>query len=93
MLQAWLILRLFAQISGLKPGTVKHDNINCHLYGNQIPVLEEHLELARQPKKMPTLDINPNIKSLDDIREWVTVDDFTLNGYESHPPIKYPFSK
>ena len=39
-----------------------------------------------------TLEINPDIKTLEDLETWVTMDDFKVVGYQSHEPIKYPFS-
>ena len=36
--------------------------------------------------------INPDIKTLEDLETWVTVDDFELEGYQHHPLIKFPFS-
>jgi len=38
------------------------------------------------------LHINPNIKSLEDLETWVTLDDFEVSGYQYHEPIAYPFS-
>ncbi|POB65590.1 thymidylate synthase, partial [Vibrio vulnificus] len=39
-----------------------------------------------------TFYINPEIKSLEDLETWVTLDDFWVEGYEHHDPIQYPFS-
>ncbi|EQA01364.1 thymidylate synthase domain protein, partial [Glaesserella parasuis SW114] len=44
------------------------------------------------PFKAPTLKINPDIKSLEDLETWVTLADFEVEGYEYHPSIQYPFS-
>ncbi|MBU1296255.1 MAG: thymidylate synthase, partial [Gammaproteobacteria bacterium] len=44
------------------------------------------------PYPLPTLKINPEIKSLKDIETWVTMDDFEIEGYQFHEPISYPFS-
>ncbi len=38
------------------------------------------------------LHINPDIKSLEDLETWVTMDDFTVTGYQYHEAIQYPFS-
>jgi len=48
--------------------------------------------LKREPYPLPKLKINPDIKTLQDLETWVTVDDFELIGYEHHPAINYPFS-
>ncbi len=50
------------------------------------------VQLKRQPMALPKLIINPEIKSLEDIETWVTMDDFKVAGYECHDAIKYPFA-
>jgi thymidylate synthase len=79
-----------AQITGHKPGKAYHKLVNAHIYENQIDLMHE--QLKRKPFELPTLKINPNIKTLEDIETWVTVDDFIVEGYEHHEPIQYPFS-
>lgn len=86
---AWL-LRIMAQITGLKPGKAFHKIINAHTYEDQVELLKE--QLSREPLPAPKLDINPNIKTLEDLETWVTVGDFELVGYEHHPAITFPFS-
>ena len=51
-----------------------------------------HWELAREPYDPPQLHINQDIKSLEDLETWVTLDDFEVTGYRHHDPIAYPFS-
>jgi thymidylate synthase len=87
---AWLLL-IMAQITGLKPGKAFHKIVNAHIYEDQLATLRE-VQLTREPKTLPKLRINPNIRSLEDLETWVTVDDFELDGYEPHPAIKYEFS-
>jgi len=50
------------------------------------------VQLKREPFPAPTFTINPDIKSLEDIETWVTLDDFKVEGYQCHDPIAYPFS-
>ncbi|MDX1341038.1 MAG: thymidylate synthase [Reinekea sp.] len=50
------------------------------------------VQLKRKPFPSPKLIINPDIKSLEDLETWVTMDDFSVEGYEHHPAIAYPFS-
>jgi thymidylate synthase len=50
------------------------------------------VQLKREPFAAPKLTINPDIKSLKDIETWVTRDDFTVEGYECHEAIAYPFA-
>lgn len=99
MLQCWLLLRLMAQITGKNPKTAFHRNINSHIYGANDKKPGEHTQLDLVPTQLerkileePTLDINPDIKTLEDLRTWVTVDDFKVTYEHYHPPIKYPFS-
>ncbi|BAV81245.1 thymidylate synthase [Vibrio phage VCPH] len=91
-LQAWILLKLMAQITGHKMGIVTHIIERAHVYENQYDLFVE--QMSRTPMHVPNLDvwINPDIQSLDDLRYWVTTDDFKLTGYESHDAIKYPFT-
>ena len=71
-----------AQEVGLKPGTFAHTIVDAHIYENHIEGLEE--QLKREPKKLPTLNIaNKPIDQLE-------FEDFTLEGYDPEPPIKFP---
>ena len=79
-----------AQITGLKPGIVRHNMVNIHIYEDQLELFKE--ELKRKPCKAPRLLINPNIRSLEDLETWVTTEDFEITEYKYHPPIKYPFT-
>lgn len=86
----WLLM-IMAQITGHKPGFVFHKVVNVHLYEDQIaPMINE--QLPRTPYELPILEINPKITCLEDLETWVTMDDFKLVGYKSHPKISYPFS-
>ena len=90
-IQVYTLLHLIAQITGHRAGTAYHKIVNAHLYEDQIPLMHEQ-QLARDPYPPATLDINPDIKTLEDIDTWVTVDDFNVLGYQHHPAINYPFS-
>lgn len=91
MVQVYVLLALMAQITGLKPGMAYHKLVNCHIYEDQLAPMRD-IQLKRTPYPSPTLKINPDIKSLEDIETWVTLDDFELEGYQYHPTIQYPFS-
>ncbi|WP_459782559.1 thymidylate synthase, partial [Photobacterium sp. R1] len=54
--------------------------------------LMRDVQLKREPYPSPRLVINPEIKSLDDLETWVTMDDFKVEDYQHHEPIQYPFS-
>ncbi|MGR3960074.1 thymidylate synthase [Vibrio lentus] len=88
--QTYFLLAITAQITGLKAGKVFHKIVNAHIYEDQLALMEEQVQ--RQPYAPPKLVINPEIKSLEDLETWVTVDDFEVIGYEHHDPIKYPFA-
>lgn len=90
MLQVWLLLRLMAQITGKNPKHAFHRSVNAHIYGNQLDLVPTQLE--RRVLEEPTIEINPAIKTLEDLETWVTVKDFKITYLDYHPPIKYPFS-
>jgi len=68
-----------------------HKIINAHIYEDQLELMRD-VQVKREPLPSPQLIINPDIKSLEDLETWVTMDDFEVVGYESHEAIKYPFS-
>ena len=90
MVQVYVLLALMAQITGLKPGKAYHKIVNAHIYEDQIELMQE--QIRRVPFEPPTLTINPDIKTFEDIETWVTPNDFIVEGYQYHPPIKYPFT-
>ncbi|HHJ1198100.1 TPA: thymidylate synthase [Proteus mirabilis] len=90
-IQCFVLLALVAQITGHKPGKAFHKIVNAHIYENQLPLMRD-VQLKREPLPLPKLHINPNIKTLDDIETWVTTNDFSVEGYQCHEAIKYPFT-
>ena len=91
MIQVFAFLNLIAQITGHKPGLAYHKIINAHIYEDQLELMRD-VQLKRKPFDPPQLHINPDIKSLEDLETWVTMDDFEVIGYQHHDPIAYPFS-
>jgi len=91
MVQVYFLLAIMAQITGKKPGKAYHKLVNTHIYEDQLTLMKD-VQLKREPYGAPQLIINPDIKSLEDLETWVTVDDFELQGYQCHDPIAYPFS-
>ena len=89
--QVFTFLKLMAQITGNKPGLAYHKIVNAHIYEDQLELMRD-VQLKREPFPSPQLHINPDIKSLEDIETWVTLDDFEVTGYQCHEPIAYPFS-
>ncbi|WP_420554611.1 thymidylate synthase [Neptuniibacter marinus] len=91
MVQVYFFLAIMAQITGNKPGQAFHKIVNAHIYEDQLELMK-NVQLQREPLASPKLIINPDIKSLEDLETWVTLDDFEIKGYEHHPAIQYPFS-
>ncbi|MCC3306518.1 thymidylate synthase [Sneathiella sp. HT1-7] len=76
-----LLTMMMAQVCELKPGEFIHSFGDTHLYSNHIE--QADLQLERIPGKLPTMQINPDIK---DIFAF-TFDDFNLEGYQAAPHI------
>lgn len=89
--QVFFFLAIMAQITGHKPGVAYHKIVNAHIYEDQLDLMRD-VQLKREPYPSPQLIINPDIKSLEDLETWVTMDDFKIEGYNCHDPIAYPFS-
>jgi len=91
MVQVYFFLNIMAQITGKKPGQAYHKIVNAHIYEDQLALMRD-VQIKREPFAPPELHINPDIKSLEDLETWVTMDDFEVKGYQHHDPIAYPFS-
>ena len=83
-----LLQSILANILNLIPGDFVHVFGDAHIYKNSIAQVKE--QLSREPKKLPKL-IMPNIDSIESLKK-LSVDDFILDGYESHPAIKAPMA-
>ena len=90
-IQVFTLLALMAQITGKTPGIAYHKIVNAHIYEDQLDLMRT-VQLKREPFQPPQLHINFDIKALEDIESWVTLDDFMVEGYRHHDPIVYPFS-
>ena len=77
-----LFTMMIAQVCGLKAGEFIHTMGDAHIYSNHVEQIK--LQLTREPKKLPTMRINPNVKSIFDFK----IDDFTLENYDPYPAIK-----
>lgn len=89
--QVYFFLAIMAQITGHKAGKAYHKIVNAHIYEDQLPLMRD-IQIHRKPYPAPTFHINPDIRSLEDLETWVTVDDFSVEGYQHHEAIKYPFA-
>ena len=81
-----LLTMMMAQVCGLAPGDFVHTLGDAHLYLNHMEQVDE--QLARAPRPLPVMRLNPDVKSVFDFR----YDDFTLSGYDPWPAIKAPMS-
>eukprot|EP01031_Cornospumella_fuschlensis_P037729 gene37729-45836_t len=81
-----LLTMMVAQVTGLKPGDFVHTFGDAHIYHNHFD--QARLQLARTPKTLPTMQINPDVKDLFAFR----FEDFTLVGYEADSTIKAPIA-
>lgn len=79
-----LLVMMVAQVTGHAPGEFVWTGGDCHLYANHLEQVD--LQLQREPHALPTMHLNPDVKDLFDFK----FDDFTLEGYESHPHISAP---
>lgn len=79
-----LLTMMVAQVTGLQPGEFIHTFGDVHLYVNHIE--QARLQLSRQPRPLPRMILNSEVKSLFDFR----YEDFRLEGYQPHPAIPAP---
>lgn len=77
-----LFTMMIAQVCNLKPGTFVHTIGDAHIYLNHLEQVNR--QLKREPRALPTMRLNPNVKSIYDF----TFEDFTLEGYDPHKGIK-----
>ncbi|MCG8066882.1 MAG: thymidylate synthase [Candidatus Thiodiazotropha taylori] len=79
-----LLTMMVAQVAGLEPGDFVHTFGDAHLYLNHLDQVE--LQLSREPKALPRMSINPEVKDIFAFR----FEDFELTDYDPHPHIKAP---
>jgi len=81
-----LLTMMMAQVCDLRPGEFVHTFGDAHLYLNHLE--QAKMQLAREPRPLPTMRINPSVKSIYDFQ----YEDFTLENYDPHPAIKAPIA-
>jgi thymidylate synthase len=79
-----LLTHMVAQVCGLKVGDFVHTFGDVHIYSNHLEQVE--LQLSREPRPLPTLQLNPLVKELLDF----TYDDIAVINYDPWPAIKAP---
>lgn len=77
-----LLLQIMAQVTGLIPGDFVHTLGDAHIYTNHMEQVQ--LQLTREPRPLPQMKINPDVKSIFDFQ----YEDFELINYDPHPHIK-----
>ncbi len=79
-----LLTCMVAEVTGLQPGEFIHTFGDVHLYRNHLDQARE--QLGRQPRPLPTLEINPHVQSIFEF----CYSDFRIVNYDPHPHIKAP---
>ena len=79
-----LLTAMIAQVTGLRPGAFVHTFGDAHLYLNHRE--QAHTLLARAPRPLPRLRLNPEVTDLFAFR----FEDITIEGYDPHPAIAAP---
>lgn len=77
-----LLLMMMAQVTGLEAGDFVHTLGDAHIYSNHFE--QARLQMSREPRKLPRMKINPDVKSIFDFK----YEDFELVDYDPHPHIK-----
>ena len=75
---------MVAQVVNMVPDEFIWTSGDTHLYSNHLD--QVGLQLSREPRALPTMRINPDVKDIFDFK----YEDFTLEGYNPHPAIKAP---
>lgn len=81
-----LLTMMIAQVCELQLGEFVHTFGDAHLYLNHLE--QTQLQLSREPRALPTMQINPNVKNIFEFE----FTDFTLENYDPHPGIKAPIA-
>lgn len=81
-----LFTMMMAQVTDLKPGDFVHTFGDVHIYQNHFEQVK--LQLSREPRSLPTMKINPEVKDIFGFK----FEDFTLEDYNPYPRIKAPIA-
>jgi thymidylate synthase len=81
-----LLTMMVSQVTDLEPGDFVHTLGDAHLYNNHLE--QARLQLTRDPRPLPTMQIDPSVKSIFDFE----YDHFRLENYTPHPHIAAPIA-
>ena len=81
-----LLTHMIAQVTDLEVGDFVHTLGDTHLYLNHLE--QARLQLTREPRALPTLRLNPEVRTLDAFE----LEDISVEGYDPHPVIKAPIA-
>jgi|TARA_A100001234_G_scaffold48354_1_gene40490 thymidylate synthase len=76
-----LLTLMLAQVTNYSPGEFIHTMGDAHIYKNHLTQVRK--QLARQPKSLPRMQLNPNVKDIFDF----SYEDFTIMNYDPAPHI------
>ena len=82
VVQYALLVMMFAQVSGLKPGELVHVISDAHIYNKHVPIIEELI--TREQFPAPKVTLNPDIKDFYDF----TTDDVFVENYQHGPQVE-----
>lgn len=77
-----LLTSMIAHVTGLEPGEFIHTSGDVHIYNNHIEQVKE--QLTREPRPLPTLRLNPEVKDIFEFR----YEDIVIENYDPHPHIR-----
>lgn len=82
VVQYAVLVYMLAQVTGFEPGELVHVIADAHIYDRHVPIVQELISRPTYPA--PKFKMNPEIKNFYDF----TVDDFTIEDYQTGPQIK-----
>ncbi|MBR3260934.1 MAG: thymidylate synthase [Firmicutes bacterium] len=82
VVQYALLVMMFAQVSGLKPGELVHVISDAHIYNKHLPIVAELIKRPQYPA--PKVTLNPDIKDFYDF----TMNDVIVENYQHGPQVE-----